>query len=70
MEVLEVQLRWKAKGKIMRDIDSRDLLDSISYTLREDLNSSLFNTTMPDVKIDNTYLKDIKELLYDIQLRD
>jgi hypothetical protein len=48
----------------MINIDTRDLLDSINYTLREDSNSSLFNTTMSDVKIDNTYLKDIKELLY------
>jgi hypothetical protein len=54
----------------MINVDTRDLLDSITYTLREDSNSSLFNTTMSDVKIDNTYLKDIKELLYDIQLRD
>jgi hypothetical protein len=39
----------------MRDIDTRDLLNSINYTLREDSNSSLFNTTMSDKNI-NSYL--------------
>lgn len=44
----------------MKNISTKDLLDSIKETLREDYSSSLFNTNKNNKELDDNLYKNLK----------